>query len=122
MALAIGNIKENRMASVIVDRRLWLTADKDKLVEDGDPKAAFLWANEGLEVTDEEANRVGYKPKGGKSKGGSDAGEGRPAKSASKGDWVDYAVSQGADREAAEAANKDELVDADDYTVFTAAD
>lgn len=34
-----------------------------------------------------------------------------PAKSASKGEWVDYAVAQGADRDEAEAATKDDLVD-----------
>jgi hypothetical protein len=33
-----------------------------------------------------------------------------PAKSASKGDWVDFAVSQGADREEADAKTKDELI------------
>lgn len=33
------------------------------------------------------------------------------AKSAKKAEWVDYAVSQGADRAEAEAATKDELVD-----------
>lgn len=32
-----------------------------------------------------------------------------PAKSASKADWVDYAVSQGADREEAESSTRDDL-------------
>jgi hypothetical protein len=45
-----------------VDRRLWLTEDA-KLVEDGDPAAATLWAAEGREVSDAEADRVGYKPR-----------------------------------------------------------
>lgn len=35
-----------------------------------------------------------------------------PAKSASKGDWVDYAVSQGADREEAESSTKEQLIEA----------
>lgn len=35
-----------------------------------------------------------------------------PAKSANKGEWVDYAVAQGADREEAEDMTKDELVEA----------
>lgn len=48
--------------TVKVDRRLYLAADRETLVEDGDPGAAFLWASEGDEVTDEEAERVGYKP------------------------------------------------------------
>lgn len=45
------------------DRKLWLTADKETLVEDGDPKAAFLFASEGDEVSDEDAERYGLKPK-----------------------------------------------------------
>lgn len=36
--------------------------------------------------------------------------EGPPAKSALKGAWVDYAVSQGMDRDAAEAKTQDELI------------
>lgn len=35
--------------------------------------------------------------------------DGAPAKSASKQDWVDYAVSQGADKDEAEGKTKDEL-------------
>jgi len=35
-----------------------------------------------------------------------------PAKSASKGDWVDFAVSQGADREEAEESTKEQLIEA----------
>ena len=30
------------MKNLITDRRLWLTADRDHVVEDGDPEAAFL--------------------------------------------------------------------------------
>lgn len=46
-----------------LDRRLWLTADRKKVVEDGDPKAAFLLGNEGTEVDDAEAKRLGVKAK-----------------------------------------------------------
>lgn len=42
-----------------LDRSLWLTADKDKVVEDGSPDAAFLLGNEGTEVPDDEAERLG---------------------------------------------------------------
>lgn len=35
----------------------------------------------------------------------------QPKKSASKADWVDFAVAQGLDREAAEAMTKDDLVE-----------
>jgi hypothetical protein len=37
--------------------------------------------------------------------------DGAPAKSASKGDWVAYAVSRGVDRAEAEDSTKDELVE-----------
>lgn len=51
------------MANVRVDRRLYLTADRRTLVEEGDPQAAFLWAPDaGFTVTEEEAARVGYQP------------------------------------------------------------
>lgn len=42
-----------------LDRKLWLTADREKVVEDGDPNAAFLLGNEGSEVPDDEAKRLG---------------------------------------------------------------
>jgi hypothetical protein len=47
----------------IADRKLWLTADREKVVEDGDPAAAFLFATEGDEITDEDAKRYGVKAK-----------------------------------------------------------
>lgn len=48
-----------------LDRTLWLTADKAKVVEDGDPKAAFLLGTAGKDVPDAEAERLGLsgKPK-----------------------------------------------------------
>lgn len=49
--------------SVEVDRRLFLAADGKTLVEDGDPSAAFLWSSAGKQVSDAEAERVGYKAK-----------------------------------------------------------
>lgn len=42
-----------------LDRKLWLTADRDKVVEDGDPEAAFLLGAEGATVPDDEAERLG---------------------------------------------------------------
>lgn len=51
------------MPKIVVDRRLWLDAD-GRVVEDGDPAAAFLWAVEGRQKLQAEADRVGYKPKG----------------------------------------------------------
>ena len=48
--------------SVTVNRRLWLTADRESIVEDGDPASAFLWAIEGESIALDEAERVGYAP------------------------------------------------------------
>lgn len=42
----------------------------------------------------------------------SPAGTARPANRAAKTVWVDYAVEHGADRDAAEAMTRDELIDA----------
>lgn len=45
----------------ILDRRLWLTADMQQVVEDGDPKAAFLLGGVGHQISDNEATRLGLK-------------------------------------------------------------
>ncbi len=45
------------------DRRLWLTVDSERVVDDGDPDAAFLLAGEGAEVSDEDAKRYDLKKK-----------------------------------------------------------
>lgn len=44
---------------VTIDRRLYLTADRKQVVEDGDPRAHWLWAAKGDEVLREEAERLG---------------------------------------------------------------
>ena len=48
-----------------LDRTLWLTAGRDRVVEDGDPEAAFLLGTAGKEIPDAEAERLGLvgKPK-----------------------------------------------------------
>jgi hypothetical protein len=51
----------------VTDRKLWLTADKSEVVEDGDPRAAFLLASAGKEIDAETAERYGLS---GKAKGG----------------------------------------------------
>lgn len=50
---------------MIADRRLWLTADRARVVEEGDPEAAFLFTSPGKEISDEDAERYGLdeKPK-----------------------------------------------------------
>lgn len=47
------------MASYTTDRTLWLTADRDRVVEDGDPEAAFLLARRGQEVPAALVKRYG---------------------------------------------------------------
>lgn len=43
--------------SYISKKRLWLTADGARVVEEGDPAAAFLLVGEGGTVSDEDAKR-----------------------------------------------------------------
>lgn len=43
------------MDTYTVTKRLWLTADKEHIVEEGDPAAAFLYATPGKKVPLAEA-------------------------------------------------------------------
>ncbi|MCX9146614.1 hypothetical protein [Erythrobacter sp. WG] len=45
--------------NVIAAERLYLTADKEQLVADGDERAAFLYATEGDEIPEEMAKKFG---------------------------------------------------------------
>lgn len=51
---------------IVADRRLWLTTDKARVVEDGDPAAAFLLASPGTEIPVAEVERLGLAVEGGK--------------------------------------------------------
>lgn len=44
---------------MIADRNLYLTADKERVVEEGDPAAAFMFYSKGKEIPDDEAGRYG---------------------------------------------------------------
>ena len=44
------------------DRKLYLTADRDRVVEEGDPEAAFLFATPGKEISHADAEKYGLKP------------------------------------------------------------
>lgn len=60
MALSLDFLRDRKEAAMLVaDRRLWQTADRSCLVEDGDPEAAFLFCTPGDEVPEEEARRYG---------------------------------------------------------------
>jgi len=55
------------MAKYKADRRLWFTADKARVIEEGDADAAFLYLTPGKEVSEEEARAFGLvsdEPKG----------------------------------------------------------
>jgi hypothetical protein len=46
----------------VADRRLWLTADKSKAVEDGDPRSAFLLIAPGQTMLRTRAEELGVIP------------------------------------------------------------
>lgn len=46
---------------VTVTERLYLTADRERVVKEGDPAAAFLFATPGKDVSAEDAKRYGIK-------------------------------------------------------------
>lgn len=50
--------------SILADRRLWLTADKSRVVEDGDPAAAFLLAAPGTEIAPDDVKRFELRVEG----------------------------------------------------------
>lgn len=45
--------------SLVADRRLWLNAGGTRIVEDGDPAAAFLLAAPGRSIPKSEVDRLG---------------------------------------------------------------
>jgi hypothetical protein len=56
-------LTEVPMASkYVTDRKLWLNADRTKVVEDGDPEAAHLLASKGKELSAEVVERYGLEP------------------------------------------------------------
>lgn len=50
-----------RPAAIIADRRLYLTADRATVVEEGDPRAAFLLVGQGGEIAATEVERLGLR-------------------------------------------------------------
>jgi colicin import membrane protein len=57
--LVITLLKGATGAKVVVDRRLFLNADQTKVVEEGDPEAAFLFAAAGREVLKADLKKLG---------------------------------------------------------------
>lgn len=54
------------MSAQIADRRLYLDAAKERVVEDGDPSAAYLFATEGSEIGEADMGRYGLSVEDGK--------------------------------------------------------
>ncbi len=54
------------MAAMTADRRLWLTADGSRVVEDGDPEAASLFAAPGRPISADDVERFGLSEQDGK--------------------------------------------------------
>lgn len=54
------------MPGIRADRKLWLTADKARVVEDGHPDAAFLLATPGYTIPIDEAARLGLEERAGR--------------------------------------------------------
>lgn len=44
---------------VVIERRLYLTKDRKRVVEEGDPEGYWLWAAPGQAVERSEAERLG---------------------------------------------------------------
>ena len=110
-----------------VPKHIWRTND-GRLVPHGDIEAAFLAYPAGEELTDHDAKEKGvlgvypgevtdvstksvteHGDKSVTDHGDKSAGLEEPKKSGSKPDWVEYAVSKGADRDEAEASSRDDL-------------
>ena len=60
MGLKVTKLRDQKKEKTVrADRRLWLTKDRQRVVEDGDPEAAFLLAAKGREIPEAEARRLG---------------------------------------------------------------
>ena len=94
MALTIKVSKQECTGNKIVaDRRLYLNEEKDKLVEEGDKDAKFLYCSAGKFIIQEDAEKLGLevkvsnpasKPKADKSKLANKADKSKPADKADK--------------------------------------
>lgn len=92
-----GTVQRELFDDALAKGRLTLVDDPDGLLDGPDPDG---------EAKDSDGGSGEGEPPS------EPSADGPPAKSAKKADWVAWAISQGADPEEAEAANKDDLVDA----------
>lgn len=70
------------MSELVADRRLFLTADKARVVEEGDAEAAYLFATPGSPIAPEDAARYGLNVAGGEAAEPAKAEEPPPEKRA----------------------------------------
>lgn len=66
MALEINRSKKEVPMAFVADRRLCLTQDKSRVVEEGDPSSAWLLVPAGGEVSEEAAKAYGLTVQDGK--------------------------------------------------------
>lgn len=59
MALDYVHVRDPGEPMVTIDRHLYLTEDKGRVVEEGDPAGRWLWASPGQQVARRDAERLG---------------------------------------------------------------
>lgn len=59
MGLDYVHVRDPGEPMVTIDRHLYLTEDKGRVVEEGDPAGRWLWASPGQQVSQREAERLG---------------------------------------------------------------
>src|SRR4051812_9447526 len=110
------DVKSETASNVVTGERLWLNAEKDRVVRDGDPDAAYLLAAPGDSIPRADAERYGLVAK---EKGTKPAAD--PAKTANgdepvdlsklmKAELVAHAAKLDPPLELDEKSTKDELV------------
>lgn len=57
--LDVVHIRDPGEPQVTIDRHLYLTEDRTRVVEEGDPAGRWLWASPGQQVSRREAERLG---------------------------------------------------------------
>ena len=78
MALHINRGEKPVSGGLVADRRLYLTADKSRVVEEGDPASAFLLASAGRKILDADVERLGLRLADGRIVWGASAPEPKP--------------------------------------------
>lgn len=105
------------LSAVKLDENLDLTPGTRAAVGSGHPEGVLARAHPELDGVEERRQQLTREQQESREVGDPDAGhrgesrDPRPAKSASKSDWIDYAVSQGADRTDAANMTKSDLIE-----------